>query len=55
MAQVIINTQKCEITFAWLIKMREKSEWLIIGELFAPNTLLAKPCRRDLAGLAKDF
>ena len=33
----------------------EKSEGLIICELFAPNALLAKPCRRYLAGLAKDF
>jgi putative transposase len=33
----------------------EKYKWLIICELFAPNALLAKPCRRYLAGLAKDF
>ena len=47
--QVIINTQKCEKILAWLIRMREKSEWLIRCELFAPNALLAKPCRRYLA------
>jgi putative transposase len=33
----------------------EKYEWLIICELFALNALLAKPSRRYLAGLAKDF
>ena len=37
----------------WLIKMREKSEWLIICELFAPNALLAKPSRRYLASRQK--
>ena len=37
MGQVIINTQKCEKILAWLIRLREKSEWLIRCELFAPN------------------
>jgi len=37
MGQVIINMEKCEIIWARLIKRREKSEWLIICELFAPN------------------
>jgi transposase len=35
--QVIINTPKCGNILAWLIRMREKSEWLIRCELFAPN------------------
>lgn len=33
----------------------KKSEWLIICELFAPNALLAKPSRRYLACVQKDF
>jgi hypothetical protein len=32
----------------------EKSEWLIICELFTPNSLLAKPCRRYLASSQKN-